>query len=239
MRATDGPDRNERNATMTMQFDPKAIMIGATAVAPSAPAVTYRNHVKRGLDILLALLAMPVVLPLVAVFAVLVALDGGSAFYSQDRVGLGGRRFRMWKLRSMVVDADAALDAHLDANPTARAEWDRDQKLARDPRITMLGRFIRKISLDELPQLFNVLTGDMSLVGPRPMLPEQRAMYPGHAYFRLRPGLTGPWQVSDRNRSTFAARAEFDRAYDAALSLTTDMAIIAATFAVVLRATGK
>tara|TARA_R110002074_G_scaffold23799_1_gene71679 strand:- start:758 stop:1456 length:699 start_codon:yes stop_codon:yes gene_type:complete len=229
------------DAAMTMQFDPKAIMIGATAVTPASPmsSVSYRRYVKRALDILLVLMAMPVVLPLIAVFAVLVVLDGGPAFYSQDRIGFGGRRFRMWKLRSMVIDADAALAAYLDANPSARAEWDRDQKLTRDPRITWLGRFIRKISLDELPQLVNVLTGDMSLVGPRPMLPEQREMYSGQAYFRLRPGLTGPWQVSDRNSSSFAARAEFDRAYDAALSLRTDVAIIAATFAVVLRATGR
>nr|WP_235962465.1 sugar transferase [Jannaschia marina] len=206
---------------------------------PATPDAFYRAHLKRGLDIFLVLLAAPLVLPLVALLALLVALDGGSAFYSQERLGLGGRRFRMWKLRSMVVGADAALRAHLAADLAARAEWDRDQKLAHDPRITRVGRLIRKTSLDELPQLWNVLTGDMSLVGPRPMLPEQRALYPGHAYFRLRPGLTGSWQVSDRNATSFAARADFDLTYDRALSLLTDLTIIAATIGVVLRATGR
>lgn len=226
---------------MTMQFDPKTMMAGATTVhaAPARSRVLYREHVKRGLDILLVLLAAPIVLPVVALLAVLVALDGGSPFYSQDRLGLNGRRFRMWKLRSMITGAEAALEAHLAANPAARAEWDRDQKLSHDPRITRLGKLIRRTSLDELPQLWNVLTGDMSLVGPRPMLPEQRALYPGQAYFRLRPGLTGAWQVSDRNATTFAARAEFDLTYDRALSLLTDLTIIMATFSVVLRATGR
>lgn len=226
---------------MTMQFDPKTIMTGATAVA-AAPAripVFYRAHFKRGLDILLVLLAAPVVVPIIAFLAGLVTLDGGAAFYCQDRLGLNGRRFRMWKLRSMVGDADTALAAHLAADPAARAEWNRDQKLANDPRITRLGKVIRRTSLDELPQLWNVLTGDMSLVGPRPMLPEQRALYPGQAYFRLRPGLTGAWQVSDRNATTFAARAEFDLTYDRALSLLTDLTIILATVSVVLRATGR
>ncbi|SDY32990.1 Sugar transferase involved in LPS biosynthesis (colanic, teichoic acid) [Jannaschia faecimaris] len=228
---------------MTLQFDPKSVMAGATAVAqPDAHPVgglSYREHLKRGLDILLVMLAAPVALPLVALIALIVACDGGPAFYSQDRLGRGGRRFRMWKLRSMVVDADAALAAHLDGNPTARAEWVRNQKLANDPRITRLGQLIRRTSLDELPQLWNVLTGDMSLVGPRPMLPEQRVLYPGHTYFRLRPGLTGNWQVSDRNATTFAARADFDLTYDRALSLLTDLTIIAATVGVVLRATGR
>lgn len=226
---------------MTMQFDPKTMMTGATAV-PLQSADTgfsYRAHLKRGMDVALVLMAAPVVLPLVALMALLVWIGGGSAFYSQDRLGLGGRRFRMWKLRSMVIDADSALEAHLASDPAARAEWDRDQKLADDPRITRIGRFIRRTSLDELPQLWNVLTGDMSLVGPRPMLPEQRALYPGHAYFRLRPGLTGAWQVSDRNATTFAARADFDLRYDRALSLLTDLTIIVATFGVVLRATGR
>ncbi|SFJ73809.1 sugar transferase [Jannaschia pohangensis] len=231
---------------MSIQFDPKAAMIGATAVnlpGTSAPrsggGISYRTHAKRALDITLVLLAAPIVLPLVALLSLLVALDGGSAFYSQQRLGLGGRRFRLWKLRSMVMNADAALEAHLAADPAARAEWNRDQKLHNDPRITPLGKFIRRTSLDELPQLWNVLTGDMSLVGPRPMMPEQRSLYPGQSYFRLRPGLTGSWQVSDRNQSSFAARAEFDLGYDRALSLATDIAIICATFAVVLRATGR
>jgi lipopolysaccharide/colanic/teichoic acid biosynthesis glycosyltransferase len=172
------------------------------------------------------------------VAALAVALDGGAPFYRQDRIGRGGRLFRLVKIRTMVPGAEALLARHLAACPAARAEWDRTQKLARDPRVTRIGRLLRASSLDELPQLWNVLRGDMSLVGPRPMLPEQRALYPGRAYYALRPGLTGPWQVSARNRSGFADRAGFDQAYHAGLSLAGDLRLIAATVRVVLRRTG-
>jgi exopolysaccharide production protein ExoY len=138
----------------------------------------------------------------------------------------------------MVVDADAQLEAYLAANPEARLEWDRTQKLKSDPRITPVGRFIRKISLDEVPQLWNVLKGDMSLVGPRPMMPEQRALYQGGAYFELRPGITGFWQVGDRNDTTFSARAVYDARYAQDLSLMTDVIILLLTIRVVLRGTG-
>jgi lipopolysaccharide/colanic/teichoic acid biosynthesis glycosyltransferase len=138
----------------------------------------------------------------------------------------------------MVPGAEARLAAHLAADPAARAEWDRSQKLREDPRVTPLGRLLRRSSLDELPQLWNVLAGDMSLVGPRPMMPCQQALYPGEAYYRLRPGLTGPWQVSDRHASAFADRARFDRDYEQALSLATDLRILAATLRAVLRGTG-
>jgi exopolysaccharide production protein ExoY len=198
----------------------------------------YRHGLKRLLDILLVLCASPIIVPLVAGLALIVALGNGRPLYSQDRVGRGGRIYTMWKLRSMVSDADAALDAHLATNPAARAEWDRTQKLKSDPRITRVGRILRKASLDELPQLWNVLKGDMSLVGPRPMLPEQRSLYPGQAYYRLRPGITGIWQVSARNDSSFADRAGFDAAYDRSVSLGTDLALLAATVRVVLRGTG-
>ena len=126
----------------------------------------------------------------------------------------------------MVIDADQRLAAHLAADPALRAEWDETQKLKNDPRITAVGRLLRKTSLDELPQLWNVLKGDMSLVGPRPMMPEQRALYPGRAYYSMRPGLTGPWQVSDRNETSFAGRAEFDAAYARRMSLRTDLVIL-------------
>ena len=127
--------------------------------------------------------------------------------------------FRLWKLRSMVVDADRKLEEYLCANPAARAEWDETQKLKDDPRITAAGRLIRKTSLDELPQLWNVLIGDMSLVGPRPMMPQQAELYPGRDYYRLRPGLTGLWQISDRNATSFAARAAYDAEYSRQMSL--------------------
>ena len=180
----------------------------------------------------------PFVLPVVLLLGLLISRDGGSAFYCQDRIGRGGKVFRLWKLRSMVMDADRKLEHYLAGNPAARAEWDEHQKLKDDPRITALGRLIRKTSLDELPQLWNVLTGDMSLVGPRPMLPSQARLYPGRAYYRLRPGLTGFWQISDRNHTSFAARAAYDTQYARRLSLLTDLLVLVATVWVVIRGTG-
>jgi lipopolysaccharide/colanic/teichoic acid biosynthesis glycosyltransferase len=144
----------------------------------------------------------------------------------------------MWKLRSMVKGADARLEAHLAADPTARREWERTQKLKSDPRITSFGCFLRKSSMDELPQLWNVLKGDMSLVGPRPMMLDQTHLYPGEAYYALRPGITGLWQVSERNASTFAERAHYDGQYEQNVTLAADLRILAATFRVVLRGTG-
>lgn len=198
----------------------------------------YRNVGKRLLDLTLVMLGAPIVLLLVACLALVVALDGGQPFYSQTRVGRNARLYRMWKLRTMVADADARLESHLASDPEARAEWDRTQKLRNDPRITAAGRFLRRSSLDELPQLWNVLRGDMSLVGPRPMLPSQTTLYPGTAYYHLRPGLTGPWQVSSRNASAFADRARFDTAYDDELSLRADLGLLGATVQVVYRGTG-
>jgi exopolysaccharide production protein ExoY len=202
-------------------------------------AGVYRRFAKRFLDVLAVMLAAPIVLPLVAALALIVRRDGGPAFYIQDRVGQGGRLFRCWKLRSMVPDADAELKAHLDRDPAARQEWDVHQKLKDDPRITPIGRIIRKTSMDELPQLWNVLCGDMSLVGPRPMMPEQSVLYPGDAYYRLRPGLTGFWQISERNGTAFADRAHYDSQYDSRLSFLTDTLVLIATVRVVLRGTGQ
>jgi len=202
------------------------------------PRHPYRRIFKRLFDIVAVLAAAPFVIPLVCALALLIKLQGGRAFYSQPRVGRGGSHYTMWKLRSMTVDADTALATYLDANPEARAEWDSTQKLKNDPRITPFGRVLRKSSLDELPQLWNVLKGDMSLVGPRPMMPDQQDLYPGTAYYRLRPGITGMWQVSKRNQSSFADRARFDAQYDRRLSMVTDMKLLLATVRVVVRGTG-
>jgi exopolysaccharide production protein ExoY len=198
----------------------------------------YRNGGKRLLDIALVLLAVPAVLPVVVLCALGVMLDGGSPFYAQMRVGRGGGLFKMWKLRTMVTDADRRLRRHLEENAEARTEWEVKQKLANDPRITRFGQILRRLSLDELPQLWNVLCGDMSLVGPRPMMVDQQPLYPGHAYYLLRPGLTGSWQVSDRNATSFAARASYDDAYEREVTLANDVRIMLATVQVVLRATG-
>ncbi|MBC7143048.1 MAG: sugar transferase [Rhodobacteraceae bacterium] len=198
----------------------------------------YRNVIKRALDVAAVLLASIIVVPVIAVLAIVVALDGSAPFYWNDRVGRGGRTFRMLKLRTMVPQADRLLEEYLSRNAEARLEWNSTQKLKSDPRITRVGRFLRKTSLDELPQLWNVLIGDMSLVGPRPMMPNQRALYTGTAYYALRPGITGPWQVSDRNEVEFSKRAEFDREYDETLSLGTDLKLLFATVRVVVKGTG-
>lgn len=198
----------------------------------------YRQAGKRLLDIFLVVLAAPIIVPVVLILAAFLASDGSNPFYRQKRVGQGGRIFTMWKLRTMVPNADQLLDEHLDQCDVSRREWEVKQKLVNDPRITAFGRTIRKTSLDELPQLWNVLIGDMSLVGPRPMIPNQAELYPGFAYFLLRPGVSGFWQISDRHNSSFEARAEFDDLYNHRISLATDLYVIFKTIAVVLRGTG-
>jgi lipopolysaccharide/colanic/teichoic acid biosynthesis glycosyltransferase len=189
-------------------------------------------------DVLLVVLMAPVALPLILLLLIVVGRDGHSPLYRQHRVGRGGRIYSMLKIRTMVPDAETRLAAHLESDPEARQEWDSLQKLRRDPRVTRFGQFLRKSSLDELPQLWNVLKGDMSLVGPRPMMPDQAPLYPGEAYYRLRPGITGFWQISDRNNSTFAARAVHDTAYAGRVSLRTDLGVLFSTVGVVVRGTG-
>lgn len=198
----------------------------------------YRKRFKRVFDLGACLLTAPFMVPLIALLALCVAMDGGRPFYSQLRIGRGGRTYRIWKMRSMVKNADNILEAHLATNPAARAEWDLNQKLKCDPRITRLGHFLRRSSLDELPQLWNVFLGQMSLVGPRPMMVSQKDLYSGRDYYVLRPGITGSWQVSDRNKTSFAQRAVFDRSYNQNLSLIEDLRILRDTVFVVLRATG-
>jgi lipopolysaccharide/colanic/teichoic acid biosynthesis glycosyltransferase len=209
---------------------------------PSRRATTrvgfYRNVAKRAIDVTLVLLSAPFVVPVILVLALFILKDGGKPFYRQGRIGKGGRTFNMWKLRSMVHDADNVLDTYLEQNPTMRAEWDTKQKLLEDPRVTRLGRFIRKTSIDELPQLLNVLRGDMALVGPRPMMIDQQKLYHGRDYYDVRPGITGFWQISDRNETSFADRVFYDARYNNKLSLKTDVKILLATVRVVLRGTG-
>lgn len=198
----------------------------------------YRDTVKRIFDLFaVALLAVPAILIILMVLP-FIATDGTSPIYRQERVGRNGRKFRIWKLRSMVPNADAKLATYLKANPHARSEWDHHQKLIGDPRITRIGRFIRKTSIDELPQLLNVFTGEMSLVGPRPMMTNQQDIYPGQAYYEMRPGITGAWQVSDRHETSFAERALFDTRYYNQVSLSTDIGIMLRTIGVVARASG-
>ncbi|WP_299153993.1 sugar transferase [uncultured Tateyamaria sp.] len=198
----------------------------------------YRRYGKRTLDIAVVLASLPIFLPIIAIVAGLVALDGGKPFYLQDRIGRRGRVFKLLKIRTMVPNADERLEQHLSADPAARAEWDATQKLKNDPRIIPIGRFLRRSSLDELPQLLNVLMGHMSVVGPRPMMCCQRTLYPGTDYYLLFPGITGNWQISDRHETKFATRARYDSEYMSTQSLGTDLGIMMQTVRVVLRGTG-
>lgn len=199
----------------------------------------YGRFGKRVIDLILILGSAPIVLPIIALCALALWIESGLPFYRQIRLGRDGREFSILKLRTMVRDAETLLAYHLDADPQLRAEWDSTQKLKNDPRITPVGRFLRVTSLDELPQIWNVLKGEMSLVGPRPMMPDQLHMYGApDAYFALRPGITGKWQVSARNESGFGARQILDRDYLAQLSLFEDAKILRRTFGVVWRGTG-
>lgn len=219
----------------TIQFSPNDV-----AVQPSKArsASIYQTYAKQGLDLFCTILAAPIVLPVVAMLALLIALDGRNPFYSQTRIGKNGKSFRIWKLRTMVHDADALLASFLAADPKAKAEWDSTQKLKKDPRITKIGKLLRKTSLDELPQLWNVVNGSMAIVGPRPMMLSQRQYYSGTAYYNLRPGITGLWQVTDRNESCFQDRIHYDETYAQKISLKTDLTVLAQTVGVVLRGTG-
>ena len=222
---------------MTAHF-PNSSKVVAEVVDYTPRTSVYRDVFKRVFDLSFVVLAAPFVLPVVLILAFLVMLDGGSPFYVQTRIGRRGKLFSMVKLRSMVKDADHKLAAHLAVNPEAAAEWKKSQKLKRDPRVTSVGRMIRRTSLDELPQFWNVLVGDMSVVGPRPMMPAQRELYPGQAYYELQPGVTGLWQIGDRNNTSFAARARFDADYYRIVSVWTDVSITLKTVKVILRGTG-
>jgi len=196
--------------------------------------------IKRAFDLVAASAALLVLGPLMAVIATLVCRDGGPALYAHGRIGLLGRRFRCLKFRTMVSDADRVLEGHLAASSEAAEEWARDRKLRKDPRLTPLGRFLRKNSIDELPQLINVLKGDMSLVGPRPIVKSEQAFYGDDLdyYLQVRPGITGLWQVSGRSNVCYARRVALDGWYVRNWSLWHDIAILCGTLPAVLRREG-
>jgi lipopolysaccharide/colanic/teichoic acid biosynthesis glycosyltransferase len=169
-----------------------------------------------------------------------IKIDGGPILYAHKRIGLGGRTFRCLKFRSMVVNSNEKLRRYLEANPDANAEWKLKCKLRRDPRVTHVGRFLRRYSFDELPQLLNVLRGDMSLVGPRPIAIAEASRYDNDIayYYRVRPGITGVWQVSGRNKVSYAKRVQMDVWYVRNWSLWHDVAILCKTLPVLLKPSG-
>jgi lipopolysaccharide/colanic/teichoic acid biosynthesis glycosyltransferase len=197
--------------------------------------------IKRVLDFAGAALLMVVLSPILAMVGLVLHLSlPGKVIFRQVRIGKDGKPFWMYKFRTMKDLPEDILNLLLNQDPKKRVEYECFQKLADDPRLTKVGQFLRRFSLDELPQLWNVLKGDMSLIGPRPFLPDQTALYgAGYRYYcQLRPGLTGLWQVSGRNRLSFIQRAALDVYYVENWSFSLDLAIFLRTIWVVLRQDG-
>jgi Undecaprenyl-phosphate galactose phosphotransferase WbaP len=194
-------------------------------------------RIKRLIDLFLVVLGGIFFVPLCAIIALLIRFDSrGPVVFRHERFGRGGRRFRVLKFRTMAVNGDELLKSVLDSNPELRAEWERDQKLRNDPRVTRMGRFLRITSLDELPQLWNVFKGEMSLVGPRPIVANEFNKYGAKldVYMQATPGITGLWQVSGRNNTTYDQRVNYDCQYVAAQSTLLDLKILLRTVKVVL-----
>jgi undecaprenyl-phosphate galactose phosphotransferase len=206
----------------------------------ATPILVRYSIAKRSFDVVAALLILALAAPAMLVIAVLVKLDGGPILFRHRRVGAGGAAFPCLKFRTMVVDAERALNNLLAKDAAARAEWEAEFKLRKDPRITWLGRFLRKSSLDELPQLFNVLAGQMSLVGPRPIVYQEVARYSTKIadYYTCRPGITGLWQVSGRNDVSYDERVALDSRYARQWSFGRDLMILVQTIRVVLQRAG-
>jgi len=196
---------------------------------------------KRALDIIGAGVGLVLLAPFFLIVALMVRADGGPAFFAHQRVGRGGKLFGCLKFRSMVIDSQARLESLLANDPVARAEWEATRKLKNDPRITRIGRFLRSTSLDELPQLINVLRGEMSLVGPRPVQEAEIDRYYGASaahYMAVRPGITGLWQVSGRSETSYESRVALDVAYVSRPSLLADISILLRTPVAVLSRRG-
>jgi Undecaprenyl-phosphate galactose phosphotransferase WbaP len=200
-----------------------------------------KNNIARVLDITLILLAAPYILLVSVILVLLIKLDSpGPVFFRQIRIGRCGRKFPVYKFRTMVQNADQVLQDYLDKSPELKLEWLTTHKLKQDPRVTRLGGLLRAWSLDELPQLWNIIIGDMSLVGPRPIVDAEVEKYGKcyELYIQVRPGLTGLWQVSGRNNTTYERRVELDEYYVRNRSLKLDLQILLKTVLVVLKKDG-
>lgn len=221
--------------------------LGISLSDAAAPRVRLRlleagsQRMKRMLDLSVASLLALAALPIMAVIAAAIVLETrGPVFFCHTRIGKGGRRFRLWKFRTMVVNADALLKKHLGEDPGRVFEWHQKRKLKNDPRVTRVGRLLRRSSLDELPQLWNVLRGDMSMVGPRPIIEEEAPKYGSvfPLYLQVLPGLTGLWQVSGRNDTSYRKRTELDSSYIHNWTLGTDLLVLLKTVRAVIFGVG-
>lgn len=221
---------------MTVDFNALRVVGTADHDAPVG------GLLKRSADFVGAALLLFFFFPLIGFIALSVRLAGpGPVIFAHERVGFGGRTFRCYKFRSMVSNADIVLAQYLASNPAARSEWESSRKLTDDPRITPIGRFLRVTSLDELPQLLNVLKGEMSLVGPRPIVADEAQHYGDRYpdYLSARPGMTGLWQVSGRSDVSYAQRVDLDSRYVASWSVQQDVSILLRTLKVVIARDGS
>ena len=201
----------------------------------------YKGALKRVFDLALCLILIPVICPVIMFLYLLALRDGGPGFFGHWRCGRNGRAFQCLKIRTMVPDAERRLESMLLQHRDLRQEWSRSQKLRVDPRVTPLGRVLRKTGLDELPQIWNVIQGDMSLIGPRPVTEQELERYGRDraAYVDVRPGITGLWQVSGRNDISYAERVAMDVSYLSRRGFLRDVKIISQTASAVFRRTGR
>jgi lipopolysaccharide/colanic/teichoic acid biosynthesis glycosyltransferase len=206
---------------------------GVARGSAKGPSGFFRYRIlKRALDIFLVILFSPILIPLLLLIAAAVRVSSpGPVFFSHRRIHSHAKFFTMWKFRTMCVNSAEVLENHLAAHPDARIEWHKTHKLKNDPRITRVGLFLRRASLDELPQLWNVFNGTMSLVGPRPIVAAEVEKYgDGFAsYCAVKPGITGLWQVSGRSSTSYENRVNFDRTYASTWSFTGDLLILCKT----------
>ncbi|AUQ64591.1 sugar transferase [Phaeobacter inhibens] len=221
-------------------FDNLRSPVGCEQAAPRRMGL-YAMIGKRLLDILLALILFPVLSPVIALLWMISRRDGGPGFFGHTRIGKDGTPFTCWKIRTMIHGAEDVLAEHLKTDDKAAQEWARDRKLSRDPRITNLGLFLRRSSLDELPQIWNVLRGDMSFVGPRPIVRCELSKYGSAApiYLSQKPGITGLWQVSGRNDVSYEDRVSFDIDYLERRTFSFDIKLILLTGLSVIGRTGR
>jgi exopolysaccharide production protein ExoY len=223
-----------------MQDQSNMPWLANSQLVPSS--VADHGLISRSIDVLIASLALMFFLPLFILIALAIRIcDSGPVFFGHRRIGKDGQAFRCWKFRTMIVDAEARLEAVLRADPRAAREWADTQKLTSDPRVTAFGSFLRRSSLDELPQLFNVLRGEMSIVGPRPIVEAEAERYGQHfaLYCLVRPGLTGLWQISGRSDVRYFERVLIDARYISSKSVLRDLRIIVLTVPSVLAARGS
>ena len=240
-------ESNQAEAVPERLFLVSSSSVAGTHFRPALPAAESPERlfryrvVKRGVDLALVLLCLPALLLLIATIALAIRLTSpGPIFFSHRRIRGHGRFFSMWKFRTMCVNSSEVMETFLAANPQARAEWRKTHKLKNDPRVTPVGEFLRRTSLDELPQLWNVVTGTMSLVGPRPIVAAEVEKYGEFFadYCLVKPGVTGLWQVSGRSQISYPERVQLDRHYAHHWSLLADLKILLRTLSSVANQDG-